>query len=338
MPFEIVRNDIVNMQVDAVVNTANPNPVIGSGVDSGIHKKAGHELLVARQKIGCIDFGDAAITPGFDLDARYVIHTVGPVWKDGSHREEQILSSCYRNSLTLAKEHECESIAFPLIATGNYGFPKPLALQIAVREISTFLLENEMQVYLVVFGREAFALSEKLFKSVNSYIDENYIRSKKLDEYGTESMYGSRLETRRIREQECADMSVGAAIPMDSDDWGQLINDLDAGFSETLLQLIDRTGKKDSEIYKKANVDRKLFSKIRNNMDYRPSKTTALAFAFALELDVEETKDFISRAGFALSHSSKFDVIVEYFLVNRNYNVFELNEVLFAFDQPLIGA
>lgn len=338
MPFEIVRNDIVNMQVDAVVNTANPNPVIGSGVDSGIHKKAGHELLVARQKIGCIDFGDAAITPGFDLDARYVIHTVGPVWKDGSHREEQILSSCYRNSLTLAKEHECESIAFPLIATGNYGFPKPLALQIAVREISTFLLENEMQVYLVVFGREAFALSEKLFKSVNSYIDENYIRSKKLDEYGTEGMYGSRLETRRIREQECADMSVGAAIPMDSDDWGQLINDLDAGFSETLLQLIDRTGKKDSEIYKKANVDRKLFSKIRNNMDYRPSKTTALAFAFALELDVEETKDFISRAGFALSHSSKFDVIVEYFLVNRNYNVFELNEVLFAFDQPLIGA
>lgn len=338
MPFEIVRNDIVNMQVDAVVNTANPNPVIGSGVDSGIHKKAGHELLVARQKIGCIDFGDAAITPGFDLDARYVIHTVGPVWKDGSHREEQILSSCYRNSLTLAKEHECESIAFPLMATGNYGFPKPLALQIAVREISTFLLENEMQVYLVVFGREAFALSEKLFKSVNSYIDENYIRSKKLDEYGTESMYGSRLETRRIREQECADMSVGAAIPMDSDDWGQLINDLDAGFSETLLQLIDRTGKKDSEIYKKANVDRKLFSKIRNNMDYRPSKTTALAFAFALELDVEETKDFISRAGFALSHSSKFDVIVEYFLVNRNYNVFELNEVLFAFDQPLIGA
>ena len=338
MPFEIVRNDIVNMQVDAVVNTANPNPVIGSGVDSGIHKKAGHELLVARQKIGCIDVGDAAITPGFDLDARYVIHTVGPVWKDGSHREEQILSSCYRNSLTLAKEHGCESIAFPLIATGNYRFPKPLALQIAVREISTFLLENEMQVYLVVFGKEAFALSEKLFKSVSSYIDENYIRSKTLDEYGTESMYGSRLETRRIREQECSDMFVGAAIPIDSDDWGQLLKGLDAGFSETLLQLIDRTGKKDSEIYKKANVDRKLFSKIRNNMDYRPSKTTALAFAFALELDVDETKDFISRAGFALSHSSKFDVIVEYFLVNRNYNVFELNEVLFAFDQPLIGA
>ena len=356
MPFEIVRNDITNMQVDAVVNTANPNPIIGSGVDSEIHKKAGHELLAARQKIGCIEFGDAVITPGYRLEAKYVIHTVGPVWEGGNRGEEQTLSSCYRKSLALAKKYECESVAFPLIATGNYGFPKPLALQIAVREISTFLLENEMQIYLVVFGKEAFALSEKLFKSVSSYIDENYIRSKTLDEYGTESVYGSRLETKqlgewlkrnsRIREdiypslalEECLDMPVSATAPMDSDDWGQLLKDLDTGFSETLLRLIDRTGKKDSEIYKKANVDRKLFSKIRNNMDYKPSKTTALAFAFALELDVNETKDLIGRAGFALSHSSKFDVIVEYFLINRNYNVFELNEVLFAFDQPLVGA
>lgn len=356
MPFEIVRNDIVNMQVDAVVNTANPNLVIGSGVDSGIHKKAGHELLKARKKNGRIDVGDAAITPGFGLDAKYVIHTVGPIWEDGNQQEEEILSSCYRRSLAVAKENQCESIAFPLIATGNYGFPKPLALQIAVREISTFLLGNEMQIYLVVFGKEAFALSEKLFKSVCSYIDENYIRSKTIDEYGTECVYGSRLETRRIRErlkrsnrihedicpsqalEECLDMSVGAGIPKDSDDWGKLLKDLDAGFSETLLKLIDRTGKKYCEIYKKANVDRKLFSKIRKNMDYNPSKTTALAFAFALELDIDETKDFIGRAGFALSHSSKFDVIVEYFLVNKNYDVFELNEVLFAFDQPLIGA
>ncbi len=356
MPFEIVRNDIVNMQVDAVVNTANPNPVIGCGVDRGIHKKAGYELLVAREKIGCIDFGDAVITPGFGLDAKYVIHTVGPVWENGDHQEEQILSSCYRKSLALAKKHECESIAFPLIATGNYGFPKPLALHIAVREISTFLLENEMQIYLVVFGKEAFALSEKLFKSVSSYIDENYIRSKTLDEYSAKSRYGSHLETRCIRDRmewsnrihediylsqaldKYPHMSVGGGALMDSEDWGKLLKDLDAGFSEILLQLIDRTGKKDSDIYKKANVDRKLFSKIRNNMDYKPSKATALAFAFALELDIEETKDFIGRAGFALSHSSKFDVIVEFFLVNRNYNVFELNEVLFAFDQPLIGA
>ena len=356
MPFEIVRNDITNMQTDAIVNTANPNPTIGTGVDSGIHKKAGHKLLEARKQIGCIDFGDAAITPGFDLDAKYVIHTVGPIWQDGNHREEQILASCYRKSLELAKNHECESIAFPLIATGNYGFPKPLALQIAVREISAFLLENEMQIYLVVFGREAFALSEKLFKSVSSYIDENYIRSKTFDEYGVKSMPSLRFNVRRIRDRQewdrrvyedsCSsevldkgqDMPFGASMPMAPDDWGILLKHLDAGFSETLLQLIDRTGKKDSEIYKKANVDRKLFSKIRNNMDYKPSKTTALAFAFALELDIDETKDFIGRAGFALSHSNKFDVIVEYFLINRNYNIYELNEVLFAFDQPLLGA
>lgn len=349
MPFEIVRNDIVNMQVDAIVNTANPNPVIGSGVDSGIHKKAGRELLAARQKIGRIAFGDAAITPGFGLEAQYVIHTVGPVWVDGHQGEEQLLASCYRKSLALAKKTGCESIAFPLISTGNYGFPKPLALQIAVREISTFLLENEMQIYLVVFGKEAFALSEKLFKSVSSYIDENYIRSKTADEYGVragESEVRRRRDwlrqNRRIREEMAiesyAEMPVCPAAPMAEKDWGQLMQHLDAGFSETLLHLIDRTGKKDSEIYKKANVDRKLFSKIRNNPDYKPSKATALAFAFALELDLEETKDFIGRAGFALSHSSKFDVIVEYFLVNRNYDVFELNEVLFAFDQPSIGA
>lgn len=348
MPFEIVRNDIVNMQVDAVVNTANPEPVIGTGVDSAIHKKAGNELLEARKKIGCIDFGDAAITPAFNLNAKYVIHTVGPVWEDGNHQEERILSSCYRKSLALAKENGCESIAFPLIATGNYGFPKSLALQIAVREISAFLLENEIQIYLVVFGKESFELSEKLFKSVSSFIDENYISEKIFDEYGSESVHSSRLEPRRLKEklkfkgQIQADFSAekcaSSAIPRSSDEWENRLKNLDAGFSETLLRLIDRTGKKDSEIYKKANVDRKLFSKIRNNMDYKPSKTTALAFAFALELDIDETRDFIARAGFALSHSSKFDVIVEYFLVNRNYDIYELNEVLFAFDQPLIGA
>lgn len=348
MPFEIVRNDIVNMQVDAVVNTANPEPVIGTGVDSAIHKKAGNELLEARKKIGCIDFGDAAITPAFNLNAKYVIHTVGPVWEDENHQEERILSSCYRKSLALAKENGCESIAFPLISTGNYGFPKPLALQIAVREISAFLLENDMQIYLVVFGKESFELSEKLFKSVSSFIDENYISEKILDEYGVESVRSSRLEPRRLKEKlkfnrqiqadNCEEICASSAIPQSSDDWKNRLENLDAGFSETLLRLIDRTGKKDSEIYKKANVDRKLFSKIRNNMDYKPSKTTALAFAFALELDIDETRDFIGRAGFALSHSSKFDVIVEYFLVNKNYDIYELNEVLFAFDQPLIGA
>lgn len=330
MPFEIVRNDIVNLQVDAVVNSANPNPVVGAGVDSVIHKKAGYKLLEARQKIGCIEVGDAAITSGYGMDAKYVIHTVGPIWEDGSHHEEEILISCYRKSLELAKEHGCESIAFPLISTGNYGFPKSLALQIAIREISSFLLENEMQIYLVVFDKQAYVLSEKLFKSVSSYIDENYVLSKSI----------SRRESNTCLMRISAPprkMQVSSAFSAEANDLDNLLNNLEATFSATLLELIDRTGKKDSEIYKKANIDRKLFSKIRNNTNYKPSKSTALAFAFALELDIDETKDFIGRAGFALSHSSKFDVIVEYFLINQNYNVFELNEVLFAFDQPLIG-
>lgn len=388
MPFEIVRNDIVNMQVDAIVNTANPRPLIGYGTDHGIHKKAGPNLLKARKRIGRIRRGQAAITPAFDLDARFVIHTVGPVWKGGTRNEEELLASCYRESLKLAMEHSCESIAFPLISTGSYGFPKPLALQIAVREFSSFLMEHDMKIYLVVFNREAFELSEKLFQSVASYIDENYIREKILDEYGITGkeddgaslmMQLHRQEARRrVVYQESIVANVppmqsavppvnaapaqSAAFPaqadfVDGDAFSEesaffeetailaepqnledILQDLDAGFSETLLQLIDRTGKKDSDIYKKANVDRKLFSKIRNNMDYKPSKATALAFAIALELTLEETKDFLARAGFALSHSSKFDVIVEYFIINRNYDIFELNEVLFAFDQPLIGA
>lgn len=352
MPFEIVRNDIVNMEVDAIVNTANPRPVIGSGVDYAIHQKAGDKLLKARQKIGNIDFGEAVMTRGFNLNAKYVIHTVGPIWQDGHQGEEQLLSSCYQKSLLLAKKHRCHSIAFPFISTGNYGFPKPLALQIAVREISAFLLENDMLVYLVVFEKESFVLSEKLFKSVSSYIDENYIHQKNLDEYGSEGMNAARRFARGRKDlsgdlfyfQPSSSLPKDSALPdtaktaLSSDDVLKLVKDLDAGFSETLLQLIARSGKKESEIYKKANIDRKLFSKIRNNLNYRPSKPTALAFAFALELDLEETKDLIGRAGFALSHSSRFDVIVEYFLVNRNYNVFELNEVLFAFDQPLLGA
>ncbi|MCD7855216.1 MAG: macro domain-containing protein [Clostridiales bacterium] len=352
MPFEIVRNDIVNMHTDAVVNTASPNPVIGSGVDSAIHKKAGHKLLAARKKIGAIALGEAVITPGFDLSAKYVIHTAAPVWEGGKRGEERLLASCYRSSLALAKEYKCESVAFPLIAAGNYGFPKALALQIAVREISAFLLENEMQIYLTVFDKKAFELSEKLFKSVSSYIDENYVDIKELDEYGLLSEASILKERRKLVEglNKAAfvpvpkaaeiryDKAAEAAAPESINDWGRLLDKLDAGFSETLLRLIDKTGKKDSDIYKKANVDRKLFSKIRNNPDYKPSKPTALAFAFALELNLDETKDFISRAGFALSHSSKFDVIVEYFLINKNYNLFELNEVLFAFDQPLIGA
>lgn len=329
MPFEIVRNDIVNMKVDAIVNTANPRPIIGAGTDKAVHDKAGARLLLARKEIGNIAVGEAAITPAFDLDANYVIHTAGPIWKDGRSGEEELLASCFRNSLGIAKKKACESIAFPLISTGSYGFPKPLALQIAVREISSFLMENEMQVYLVVFEKQSFELSEKLFKSVSSYIDENYVSEKINAEYKMSNLRSYELLF------EASDTSRYGTICSNPNLDGMLEN-LDKGFSETLLYLIDRTGKKDSEIYKKANVDRKLFSKIRNNADYRPSKTTAIAFAIALELSMDETDDLLARAGIALSQSNKFDVIVRYFIENKKYDIFELNSVLFEFDQPLI--
>ena len=329
MPFEIVRNDIVNMKVDAIVNTANPRPIIGAGTDKAVHDKAGERLLLARKEIGDIAIGEAAITPAFDLNANYVIHTAGPIWRDGKSSEEALLASCFKNSLRLAKEKECESIAFPLISTGSYGFPKPIALQIAVREISSFLMENEMQIYLVVFEKQSFELSEKLFKSVSSYIDANYVSDKMNLEYGTSKLRCFDYEEMLLRE---SSYEITLKIP----NLDGMLNNLDKGFSETLLYLIDRAGKKDSEIYKKANVDRKLFSKIRNNADYRPSKATAIAFAIALELDLDETSDLLSRAGYALSQSSKFDVIVKYFIENKKYDIFELNSVLFEFDQPLI--
>ena len=329
MPFEIVRNDIVNMKVDAIVNTANPRPIIGAGTDKAVHDKAGARLLLVRKEIGNIAVGEAAITPAFDLDANYVIHTAGPIWRDGKSSEEELLASCFRNSLSIAKKNSCESIAFPLISTGSYGFPKPLALQIAVREISSFLMENEMQVYLVVFEKQSFELSEKLFKSVSSYIDANYVSDKMNLEYGTSKVRRRNYEDMLLHE---SSYEITSKMP----NLDGMLNNLDRGFSETLLDLIDRTGKKDSEIYKKANVDRKLFSKIRNNADYRPSKTTAIAFAIALELNMDETNDLLSKAGFVLSQSSKFDVIVRYFIENKKYDIFELNSVLFEFDQPLI--
>jgi len=357
MPFEIVRNDITNMQVDAIVNTANPQPIIGYGCDAGVHKKAGPKLLEARKKIGDIGVGQVAITPGFNLYADYVLHAVGPVWQDGKHNEESLLRQCYDRALKLAWDRKCESIAFPLLSAGNHGFPKAKALQIAIAAFSSFLMEHEMQIYLVVFSNDAFALSEKLFHSVASYIDDNYIQDKKLDEYGVSDKRDVReaelLQIRRALERQkslryqqefleesiCLAPSVAmGAVDQTSDDLINLLDETDAGFSETLLKLIDRTGKKDSDIYKKANVDRKLCSKIRNNKNYKPSKATALAFAIALELNLEETRDFIGRAGFALTHSSKFDIIVEYFILKKNFDINEINLALFEFDQSLLGA
>ena len=344
MPFEIVRNDITKMAVDAIVNTANPRAVIGLGTDSMIHEAAGPSLLQARQVIGSIEVGHAAITPAYKLNAAYVIHTVGPVWLDGNHDEEMLLRSCYENSLSLAVQNGCQSVAFPLISTGNYGFPKDKALQIAISAFSEFLLENEMQIYLVVFDRTSFKLSEKLFQSVASYIDENYVDACTFAAYGAVEENRPRVRRRRDMEicessclQEemlpCAPMAASKAMSLED-----MLKQTDAGFTETLLKLIDKTGKKDSEIYKKALLSKQHFSKIRNNPNYKPTKQTAISLALALELNLEETKDLIGRAGYALTNSSKFDLIIRYFIEQGNYNVVEINIALYEFDQTLLGA
>lgn len=343
MPFEIVRNDITNMTVDAIVNTANPKPVIGSGTDAGIHAKAGPALLEARKKIGNIPVGCSAITPGYGLDAKYVIHTVGPVWQGGGHEEETLLRQCYDSALNLALENRCKSIAFPLISTGNYGFPKDKALQIAIQAFSTFLLNHEMQIYLVVFHRDAFKLSEKLFRRVASYIDENYVASKETAEYGALFHRSNRSANRR-RDTEYMEVCEDSAVlekPLPCASKATSLEDMlkqaDAGFTETLLKRIEKAGKKDSEIYKKANISKQHFSKIRSNPNYKPTKPTAIALALALELDLDATRDLIGRAGYALTGSSKFDLIIRYFIEQRNYNIIEINMALYEFDQPSLG-
>ncbi len=341
MPFEIVRNDITQMTVDAIVNTANPLPVIGAGTDARIHEQAGPELLRARQAIGSIAAGYAGITPAFRLRAKYVIHTVGPIWNGGGCGEESLLRSCYDSSLKLAVQYGCQSVAFPLISTGNYGFPKDKALQIAISAFSAFLVEQEMQIYLVVFDRASFKLSEKLFQNVAGYIDEHYVELYTAAVCDASADGSSRL--RRQNTHAPARRAAFGVMPLQSAapkaaSLEDMLKQADAGFTETLLKLIDRSGKKDSEIYKKANISKQHFSKIRNNPNYRPTKATALAFAVALELDVEQTKDLIGRAGYALTNSSKSDLIIRYFIEQGNYNIVEINIALYEFDQALLGA
>ena len=344
MPFEIVRNDITNMHVDAIVNTANPKPAIGLGTDSMIHQKAGPQLLQARQSIGPIAVGSSAVTPAFNLHAQYVIHTVGPVWEDGNYGEAQLLRSCYDSSLALALEHNCQSIAFPLISSGNYGFPKDQALQIAISAFSAFLLEHEMQIYLVVFDKTAFQLSEKLFHSVASYIDQHFVDECEKTLYGVSEKIrqSSRRRRQRVEYMEVCENSVSFEELLPCSPKSISLEDklaqLDAGFSETLLKLIDESGHKDSTIYKKALLSKQHFSKIRSNPNYKPTKQTAIALALALELNVEQTNDLIGRAGYTLTKSSKFDLIIQYFIEQQIYNVVEINTVLYKFDQSLLGS
>ena len=347
MPIQIVRNDITKIKCDAIVNAANSTLLGGGGVDGAIHKAAGKGLLAECIKLHGCKTGQAKITSAYNLPCKYVIHTVGPKWRGGQNGEKELLESCYRESLRLAKEHGCESVAFPLISSGVYRYPKDGALKVAVDMISEFLLENEMLVYIVIFDKSSFQISQKLFNNICEYIDDKYVDTH--FDYNFERMRNDgescTLSYPASQEYEPSPVLAGTSIlssdspkSKKSSSLEEAIEDMDESFTQMLLRKIDESGMTDAQCYKKANIDRKLFSKIRSNINYRPKKTTALAFAIALGLSLDETKDMLMKAGFALSHSNKFDIIVEYFIKNGNYNIYEINEALFAFDQCLLGA
>ena len=435
MPLQLVRNDITKMKADAIVNAANTSLLGGGGVDGAIHRAAGPRLLEECRTLGGCPAGEAKITAGYDLPARFVIHTVGPVWEGGSHGEESLLRSCYKNSLRLAVENHCDSVAFPLISAGVYGYPKDQALRVAIDTISDFLMANDpdsdLMVWLVLFGGDTLHLGRKLFPNLQEFIDDHYVKEHEDEEF--EKRRRLQLQARKAQqymdaqagpqpshdilpsrpssgampsgsakpsrpqppappeksrrrpsflpwkkeakastkpqekpaeepvsvsgsfpvpdEESCSSFSAipsqtvfGNAVPShaashapESGKLDELIQDLDESFTQMVLRKIDEAGITDAQCYKRANLDRKLFSKIRSDLHYSPSKKTAVALAIALRLDLAETSELLRKAGFALSRSNIFDVIIEYFISRRNYNIFEINEALFAYDQVTLG-
>jgi O-acetyl-ADP-ribose deacetylase (regulator of RNase III) len=408
MPFQIIRNDITKVRADAIVDTANPNPIYGGGTDAAIYKAAGAEdLLAERKKIGSLRPGEAAVTPAFGLKARFIIHTVGPVWQGGDHQEYDQLASCYRKSLLLARQLDCSSIAFPLISTGVYGFPRDRALDTALQEISSFLQYSEMDITLVVFDRKAFDLSSDLVSDVSQYIDEHYVKAQEAEEYSVDSAYfrGRDIENGHPRRRSISEtihrfrsgrtsfpeqekparaekkphgrpvfstQNAGSAvlpdepadsllmdvsIPYTSSDetpasapeaspsrprpqrnLDDVLSQVGESFQACLLRLIDEHGFTDAEVYKRANIDRKLFSKIRCNKDYIPKRKTVISLAIALEPNMDEMTDLLQKAGIALSPMNKFDLIIRYCVENRIYDPIRINALLFDYDQEMLGA
>lgn len=337
MPFTIVRQDLTKMKVDAIVNSSNTKLLMGGGVSGAIFKAAGaHELQAACNPLAPITTGSAVITPGFSLPAKHIIHTVGPIYHRSNPDESALLlRSAYLSSLQLAIDNNCESIAFPLISSGIYGYPKKEALQVAKGAIQDFLEEHELNVYLVVFDKAAFAISESLLGEVESFIDEHYVNLHEVPRYNRSRDRFSEAELRSYVQSRAPQLErLSQAYQGRIED---LVQNLDEPFSTTVLRLIDAKGMTDVEVYRRANLDRRLFSRIRGGKDYLPSKRTAIALAIALKLTLPETNDLLERAGYALSRSRKFDVIVEYFIRSQTYDIFAINEVLFSYDQQLLG-
>lgn len=384
MPLDIIRADITQIHADAIVNAANSTLLGGGGVDGAIHRAAGSALLEECRALGGCETGQAKLTGGYRLSCKYIIHTVGPIWQGGELREAELLYSCYKNSLLLAQENGCESIAFPLISAGVYGYPKAEAVSVAIRAIGDFLRENDMDVTLVIFDRSSLIAGSHLFGSIAQYIDDTYAEENteapEMRLMNANSMAAAFAEPAPLQAEEVLEHTdlflsdepehhdekkarkIGrirsffktpsakkeamfegfvppeySTEPQEPASLSELLSSIDESFSQSLLRLIDRSGMTDVQVYRKANIDRKLFSKIRSDIDYKPKKQTALAFAIALELTLPETLSLLAKAGYTLSDSIKFDLIVKYFIINGRYDIFELNQALFSFDQTLIG-
>ncbi len=348
MPLQIIRQDITQMKVDAIVNTTNKEMVGYSGVDLAVHEGAGPELAIECAKIAPLGLGSAKITKGYNLYAKYIIHTVGPTWQGGMVGESIILRSCYIESLKLAVANGCKSVAFPLISSGVYGYPKDQVLKFAVQTITEFLFEHELMVYICVFDRKSYEFSKKLFTEISEFIDDEYAEERN-EECLAEIEAFERDISANIVFKECQVARPQAPkAPRKARDEApsgvknktlqDYMKSMDKSFAYKLFDLIDQRGMTDVECYKKANVDKKTFSKIKCNPDtYKPSKQTAVAFAIALKLNLDETQDLLASAGLTLSRSFAFDKIIRYFIQKEIYDIFEINEALFEFDQVLLG-
>ena len=325
MPVRIVCNDIAKMHADAIVNAANAQLSVGGGVCGALHAAAGPGLWQECMSLHGCETGQVKVTGGYNLHCKYVIHAVGPVWQGGNRGEKELLASCYRQALAKAQELGCRSIVFPILSSGIYGYPKAEALQVAMEEIGAFLMAHEMQVDLVVYSRESVEIESRLFADIRRHIDDHYV--------------AAHPDVRRIPEPPLMMKSVACMPePCAAPGLEDALLYLDESFSQAVLRLIGEKGMTNAQCYKKAQIDRKLFSKIRSDVHYRPKKTTALALAVALELSLDETKALLQKAGLAISHSDVFDVIVEYFIRQEMYDIFVINEALFLHDQPMLGS
>ena len=346
MPLQIIRQDITKMQVDAIVNTTNSQLIGYSGVDLAVHTLAGDELDAECAELAPLDLGQAKITGAYKLPCKYIIHTSGPVWRGGACGERDLLRSCYVESLKLAVEKGCETVAFPLISSGVYQFPKDSALKFAMGVITEFLFEHELTVYLCVYDRESYSFSRRLFNDIKAFVDDGYVedhgedyyldrsrRCESIEPMPPFSCSSSALPVRSRSQKTIKSVTADASRSLE-----EYMKQIDKSFGEMLISLIDERGMSDVECYKKANVDKRIFSKIRSNKDYKPSKQTALAFAISLKLDLDTTQALLATAGLTLSTSSVFDKIVMYFILNKKYNIHEINEALFVFGQDNLGS